>query len=139
MIWSDIWHKYHKWYFKIVLRNFTSRYASEIWDNFEISKVVCMPNITYKSCYYLFYTTTCKRFVIFTCRYFKLSWNISSIICSSIRQYIQCTHSAVFILEILENGTSFQQVQTLVEEKGVIISSEIKIFLLYLAILFPWF
>ena len=47
------------------------------------------------------------------------------------------THSGVFILEILENGTSFQQVQTLVEEKGVIISSEIKIFLLCLAILFP--
>ena len=46
-------------------------------------------------------------------------------------------HLGVFILEILENGTSFQQVQPLVEEKGVIISSEIKIFLLYLAILFP--
>ena len=29
-------------------------------------------------------------------------------------------HLGVFILEILENGTSFQQVQTLVEEKGVI-------------------
>ena len=24
MISSDIWHKYHEWYFKIVLRNFTS-------------------------------------------------------------------------------------------------------------------
>ena len=22
---SDIWHKYHEWYFKIVIRNFTSR------------------------------------------------------------------------------------------------------------------
>ena len=25
MICSDIWHKYHEWYFKIVIRNFTSR------------------------------------------------------------------------------------------------------------------
>ena len=25
MISSDIWHKYHEWYFKIVIRNFTSR------------------------------------------------------------------------------------------------------------------
>ena len=40
MICSDIWHKYHKWYFKIVIRNFTSREASEIWDDFEISQVV---------------------------------------------------------------------------------------------------
>ena len=31
MICSDIWHKYHKWYSKIVMRNFA------IWDNFEIS------------------------------------------------------------------------------------------------------
>ena len=38
----------------IVIRNFTSRQASEIWDNFEISRVVFMPNITYKSCYYSF-------------------------------------------------------------------------------------
>ena len=54
MICSDIWLKYHEWYFKIVLHNFTSRYTSEIWDNFEISRVVFMPNITCNSCYYLF-------------------------------------------------------------------------------------
>ena len=29
MICSDIWHKYHEWYFEIVIRN------CEIWDNFE--------------------------------------------------------------------------------------------------------
>ena len=54
MICSDIWHEYNERYFKIVVRNFTSRLASEIWVNFEISLVVFMPNITYKSCYYLF-------------------------------------------------------------------------------------
>ena len=37
MIFCDIWHKHHRWYFKIVIGNFTSRYACEIWDNFEIS------------------------------------------------------------------------------------------------------
>ena len=42
MICSDIWHKYHEWYFEIVS-------ASEIWDNFEISWLEFMPNITYKS------------------------------------------------------------------------------------------
>ena len=54
MICSDIWRKYHEWYFKIVIHNLTSCWASVIWDNFEISRVVFMPNITYKSCYYLF-------------------------------------------------------------------------------------
>ena len=42
------------------------------------------------------YTTTCKRFVIFTCRYFKLSWNntalsqsnCSNFSCSSVRRLI---------------------------------------------------
>ena len=42
MICSDIWHKYHEWYFRIII--------IEIWDNFETSRVVFMPNITYKSC-----------------------------------------------------------------------------------------
>ena len=42
------------------------------------------------------YTTTCKSFVIFTCRYFKLSWNTTSLSpsnssnfsCSSVRRLI---------------------------------------------------
>ena len=51
MICSDISYKYHEWYFEIVIRNRTAR---EIWDNFEISRVVYMPNITYKLYYYLF-------------------------------------------------------------------------------------
>ena len=74
MICSDSWHKYHKF----------------------------MPNITYKSCYYLFillakyhvqiillfvYTTSRKRVVIFTCRYFKLSWNTSALSQSNRRNF----------------------------------------------------
>ena len=62
---SDIWHEYHERYFETVKRNFTSRLASEILDNFEISPMIFMPNITYKSCYYLFIlATTRKRLVI---------------------------------------------------------------------------
>ena len=62
---SDIWHEYHERYFETVKRNFTSRLASEILDNFEISAMIFMPNITYKSCYYLFIlATTRKRLVI---------------------------------------------------------------------------
>ena len=46
MICSDIWHKYHSGYFKIV-SNFTRLTAREItYNNFEISLVVFMPNIT---------------------------------------------------------------------------------------------
>ena len=42
----DIWHKYHSWYFKIV-SNFTRLTAREImYNDFEISLVVFMPNIT---------------------------------------------------------------------------------------------
>ena len=42
----DIWHKYHSGYFKIV-SNFTRLRAREItYNNFEISLVVFMPNIT---------------------------------------------------------------------------------------------
>ena len=41
MICSDIWHKYHEWYFEIVIR-----------DNFEISRVVFMPNYAIICLYY---------------------------------------------------------------------------------------
>ena len=42
----DILHKYYSWYFKIV-SNFTRPTAREItYNNFEISLVVFMPNIT---------------------------------------------------------------------------------------------
>ena len=47
MIFSDIWHKYHLWYFKIV-SNFTRLTArGEItYNNFELSLMVFVPNIT---------------------------------------------------------------------------------------------
>ena len=88
MICSDIWHKYDGWYFETV--TYYSCYIflciihiihiviHFISDNFEIPQVVFMPNITKKHaiiclCYYP------HRFVILTCRYFKLFWNTTAL------------------------------------------------------------
>ena len=49
MICSVICQKYRKWYCEIFLL-----YIISIWDKFEISQVVFMSIIMYKSCYYLF-------------------------------------------------------------------------------------
>ena len=94
MICSDIWHKYHEWYFKLVIRNFTSRLASEIWDNFEISRVVFTPNITHKIVLLFVYITTRKRFVILTCRCFKLSWNTTALSQSNCRNFSKLLEKA---------------------------------------------
>ena len=50
--------------FKIVIRNFTSRWASEFETILKYHAQIMLLFV---------YTTTHKRFVIFTCRYFKLS------------------------------------------------------------------
>ena len=48
-----IGHKYHSWYFKVV-SNFTRQTAHEItYNNFKISLVVYMPNMTTNQCYYI--------------------------------------------------------------------------------------
>ena len=89
MICSDISHEYNEWYFKIVIRH-----LRRFW------------NITSGSCakYHvqimllIVYTTNLRRFVIFTCRYFKLSWNTTALSqsncinfsCSSIRYKFAC-------------------------------------------------
>ena len=62
MICSHIWHKYNEWYFKIVYIN---------WGNFEKSRVVFMPNITYNSCYYLFILQPEKFSHLAPCVYFR--------------------------------------------------------------------
>ena len=90
MISSDIWHKCHEWYFKIVLRKWNLRQfwniTSGIYAKYHV-KIMLL----------FVYTITCKSFVIFTCRYFKLSWNTTPLSqshcrnfsCSSIRQWIK--------------------------------------------------
>ena len=82
MICSDIWPKYHEWCFEIFIRK------KKNWDNFEISRVVFMPNITD------IYTTAHKGFVIFTCRYFNLSWNATALSPSNCRKF-SCSSTTV--------------------------------------------
>ena len=56
----DMWHKYHSWYFKIA-PNFTRLTAREImWNNFEISLVVFMPNITTNRAITYTYRSSCR-------------------------------------------------------------------------------
>ena len=58
MICSDFWHKYHKLNFKIVMSNkFISRAVRrvKIETILKYHEWYFMPNIMYKSCYYLFF------------------------------------------------------------------------------------
>ena len=52
----------------------------------EVSQMVFMPNIRYKSCYYLLILLP-KKAVIFTCRYFNLSWNTTALSQSNCRNF----------------------------------------------------
>ena len=104
MIWSDIWHKYHEWYFKIVIRNLRKFWNMTRWYfKIVIRNLRKFWNMT--SCIYakyhaqillLFvYTTTRQRFVIFTCRYFKLSWNTTALSQSNCRNF-SCSSIIIF-------------------------------------------
>ena len=98
MICWDIWHKYHEWYFEIVSRNFMSHFGewnlrqfwnirSGIYAKYHLQIMILFVD-----------TTTHKRFVIFTRRYFKLSWNTTALSqskwrnfsCSTIRGQTDC-------------------------------------------------
>ena len=58
MICSDIWHKYHECYFEIVLRNLRQFWniTSGIYAKYNVQIMLLFV-----------YTTTLKRFVIFSC------------------------------------------------------------------------
>ena len=76
MICSDIWHKYHEWN----LRQFWN-ITSGIYAKYHIQIMLLFV-----------YTTRCKRFVLFTCRYFKLSWNTTILTQSNCRK---CSCSSI--------------------------------------------
>ena len=78
MICSDIWHKYHKWYFKIVIRNLRQFWniTSGIYAKYHVQIMLLFV-----------YTTTRNSFVIFTCSYFKLSWNNTALSQSNCRNF----------------------------------------------------
>ena len=96
MICSDIWHKYHEWYFEIVIRNLRQlrNITSGIYAKYHVQIMLLFV-----------YTTTLKRFVIFTCRYFKLSWNTTSLSQSNCRNFscssINVSNSAWCGIDIL--------------------------------------
>ena len=56
-----------------------SKFLYVIWDNFEISRVLLMPNITQQIMLLFVYSTTRERFEIFTCGYLKWSWNTTAL------------------------------------------------------------
>ena len=78
MICSDIWHKYHEWYFKIVIRNLRQFWniTSGIYAKYQLQIMLLFV-----------YITTRKRFVIFSCRYFKLRWNTAALSQSNCRNF----------------------------------------------------
>ena len=78
MICIDIWHKYHEWCFKIAIRNFRQfrNITSGIYVKYHVQIMLLFV-----------YTTTRKRFVIFTCGYFKLSWNTTALNQSNCRNF----------------------------------------------------
>ena len=92
MISSDIWHKYYEWYFKIVIvisRAVRRVKFETIWKYHEW--YLCEISRTNHAIICLYYYP--QKVVIFTCRYFKLSWNTTALSqsncknfsCSSIR------------------------------------------------------
>ena len=78
MICSDVWHKYHERYFKIVIR------VRQFWN---ITSVIYNAKYRVQLILLFVYTTTRKRFVIFTCRFSKLSWNNTALSHSNCRNF----------------------------------------------------
>ena len=87
MICGDIWHKYHKWYFKIVVRNFTSPSGEWNLRQFWNSTSGIYAKYHVQIMLLFVYTPTHKRVVIFTCMYFKLSWNTTALSKSNCRNF----------------------------------------------------
>ena len=103
MICSDIWHKYYKWYFEIVIIN-GSWNLRQFWNI--TSGIYAKYHVQIMLLFV--YTTTRKRFVICTCRYFKLSWNTTALSQSDCRNFscssIRVVNSAIinkFIWKLL--------------------------------------
>ena len=80
MICSNIWYKYHEWYFEIVTHN-----LRQFWN------ITCGLYAKYHVQIMLLfvYATTRNGFVIFTCRYFKLNWNTTALSQSNCRNNVK--------------------------------------------------
>ena len=95
MICSDIWHKLlttsdiSKLLYEILR---TVRRVKFETVKFEISRMVFVPNITYKSCYYMFILLPSEVLYFSHVGYFKLSWNTTALIQSNRRNFL-CSSS----------------------------------------------
>ena len=78
MICSDIWHKYHEWYFEIGEWN-----LRQFWNI--TSGIYAKDHVQIMLLFV--YTTVYKSFVTFTCRHFKLSWNTTALSQSNWRNF----------------------------------------------------
>ena len=94
MICSDVWHKYLEWYFEIVIRSerHISKLLYVVKGSWNLRQFWNITSGIYANCHVqimlLFvYTSTHKRFVIFTCRYFKLRWNNTALSQSYCRNF----------------------------------------------------
>ena len=95
MIWSDIWHTCHEWYFKIVIRNL--RELKQFWN---ITRGI-YAKYQVQIMLFLVYTTTRERFVIFTWRYFNLSWNTTILSQSNCRNF-SCSSLKIAIAKCID-------------------------------------
>ena len=83
MICSDMWHKYHGWYFKIVIHNNSSWNLRQFWNI--TSGIYSKYHVQIMLLFV--YATPQKRFVIFACRYFKLRRNTTALNQSNCRNF----------------------------------------------------
>ena len=100
MICSDIWHKYQECYFEIVIRNFNLR---QFWNI--MSGIFAKYHVQIMLLFV--YTTTPKRFVIFTCRYFKLSWDTTALSQSNCRNFSSSSIIIFIYLYTLRNSERY--------------------------------
>ena len=80
MISRDIWHKFHEWYFKIVRHNLKFETILKYHEWY-----LCQISHTNHAIICLYYYP--QKVVIFTCRYFKLSWNTTVLSQSNCRNF----------------------------------------------------
>ena len=102
MIFSDIWHKYHQWYFEIVIHNLGEWNLRQFWNI--VGGIYAKYHVQIMLLFV--YTTTCKSFVIFTCWYFKLSWNTTALSQSNCRTF-SCSSKrgeALWLVDSIQEG-----------------------------------
>ena len=100
MICSDIWQKYHKWY--CYIDNCYTWFHKPLgeWNLRQFWNIMSGINAKYQVQIVLLfvYTTTRKRFVIFTCRYSKLSWNTTALSQSNCSNFSCSSIKLVYVL-----------------------------------------